>query len=1313
MADRSLSPEVPKSFSVLYPNRKQRRCNTSFEQSGFKTPQKDQDEDLVAFDSPFSSTIGFHPKSPSFNDEDFKHILKSPLQSTEKPNTDRQMRHSELFNFEEIPVVENSEQVKFEVQESLSFPEKITHEKWQVRKSAYQEISECLTTKEPIQETDPYEYFEPWLRNLAFDPNLASQLEGLHTVLCYVKNAPFLKHSTLKLGEELIQKSALNKHKIAVIIDSILVCMLQRGSETVLLNALLKHFSAKNPKEACFAMNCVKEALPCFPDSVCQSLFNAINSALTHNISEVRNASISLAAEFYCYLSDEQTRFISEFKGLKEVQKKELAQALKTKVEAKWTLFEEKEDEEVLLLWENQTATQSLQNLVPEGFLEVPYMSDMKAKREVIAKFIKEIEKPGLVLQDEECNNVVVTLLNMLENSTFLIFSEALKALEILVPRVPKAFMFKAKHFANSLCEKYKEKKKSVNCSVNNVLSSLRSNCVLPPEVLFDTVSDIPQSHKVPLVRQLVLKWIELELELSPCENFDLLSGEPQAPWHSQCIEKLTQILSKKLWSIWQKDTSAEVRNASASLLRKLRKLVDHGATAHNLDKIISKLPKPRTSELNNKRQHKYSESDLLWDKTEHSFAQESTKENKNYAQSRSPSPFPSIHESTIDQSPRKSSVSLVSSASPNKDLKDIQMLICEGDVYIKQEGLNRLLKYVENFLASKSKIPKVGSWRRGMGRRSQESLEATINNETLEDLVRSILEECLKSKHSNLADLAIEALTSLRIIIQEQGIKSSFEVLVEFLPKVTDAKLDNYYQLLSDWVANWTTSQVTSILFQVHHTHKDPDIFLYILQWLQKELTAPTQVQSVSVLVPPLVQALCSKAPFDSSHPPFAQIFIDFLQSLDEALSLSDFLKSNLNSDLAKAYEDYTAATYKFASPETNPTEVSFDSSSKRLKAQELDLENPIFESSKKKLNFEELKESWGLWKEKYLLEEQEHTKTKNLLQEANKEYLNQVAINEKLLKEIEDQRNLIQQLQKNLQKKHSPTKTFIQKPATSFEELMSQSSWSDKPAIDLFSPPQSSILPQNNRTQGILDFQKLLLSTKDPFKEVRDPLLQAYSTSDKTQLLQDIKTALENQDILQAASNSTLKALLEAVLKFCVLEKLQSEGSDFLIETYASASDLSLTHRLQSIVSKLLETREPTVVLSILIGLILETLPSSFKTLEEEQRVHLRLVLKCLNKMVSVVYESNLSVRVFDILNEMNKLFEKHPPENLTSESPSVHDYEHMFKVIRNTADVLMSLQPEKVKSFVEFSLKHSNSNLFLKYLSGTLQKKYKLTI
>lgn len=73
---------------------------------------------------------------------------------------------------------------------------------------------------------------------------------------------------------------------------------------------------------------------------------------------------------------------------------------------------------------------------------------------------------------------------------------------------------------------------------------------------------------------------------------------------------------------------------------------------------------------------------------------------------------------------------------------------------------------------------------------------------------------------------------------------------------------------------------------------------------------------------------------------------------------------------------------------------------------------------------------------------------------------------------------------------------------------------------------------------------------------------------------------------------------------------------------------------------------------------------------------------------------------IRAFDVLIEMQKMFIKHPPENLREDLPCLSDFDFVYRGMKDVSDKMIELQPEKVQSFLSFSADQPQ-NAFIKYL------------
>lgn len=329
---------------------------------------------------------------------------------------------------------------------------------------------------------------------MATDANLTAQLEGLTTLLCFINTSGTLSNSTLLLGNELVQKCPLTKQKCGELVSSIVIKMLQRDTEAVLFGHLIKRFYAKNPKEGCFAMACVRQTLGTIQinDITAKQLFKAVKKAMGHHIAEVRTVGQLLTADFYCYLTEPLELFVEDLGSLKPLQLKEVKDLLCTreKVNVKWSLglssSLKKGDEDLLLLDDSAVLVTELNHLLPEGFSKIPYITDIKQKRELIMKLNANLDSPGLILGQSDHSQAVISILHLLEANNSIIYSEAFKTLEILIPKIPKSFVYKAKQFVYCLADKFKEKKKVLVSKTNSLISSFREHKIVQGTTLID-----------------------------------------------------------------------------------------------------------------------------------------------------------------------------------------------------------------------------------------------------------------------------------------------------------------------------------------------------------------------------------------------------------------------------------------------------------------------------------------------------------------------------------------------------------------------------------------------------------------------------------------------------------------------------------------------------------------------------------------------------------------------------------------------------------------------------------------------------------
>lgn len=120
----------------------------------------------------------------------------------------------------------------------------------------------------------------------------------------------------------------------------------------------------------------------------------------------------------------------------------------------------------------------------------------------------------------------------------------------------------------------------------------------------------------------------------------------------------------------------------------------------------------------------------------------------------------------------------------------------------------------------------------------------------------------------------------------------------------------------------------------------------------------------------------------------------------------------------------------------------------------------------------------------------------------------------------------------------------------------------------------------------------------------------------------------------------------------------------------------------------------------------------------LKDVDQQFLRVLMRCVSRIAKALHSENPDlIRAFDVLIEMQKIFAKHPPENLREDMPSLSDFDYVYRTLKDVSDKLMELQPEKVKVFLNFveSKDHDGKsilrkqNAFIVYMSSVMKNKF----
>ena len=199
-----------------------------------------------------------------------------------------------------------------------------------------------------------------------------------------------------------------------------------------------------------------------------------------------------------------------------------------------------------------------------------------------------------------------------------------------------------------------------------------------------------------------------------------------------------------------------------------------------------------------------------------------------------------------------------------------------------------------------------------------------------------------------------------------------------------------------------------------------------------------------------------------------------------------------------------------------------------------------------------------------------------------------------------------------------------------------------------------------QSEGQVGVLKIQELLLDSDGANKNLCKSMIQHYqslkSKVDRMHMIHSLKQSLDHEDILFAVSIDVYKSLLNFLLRAFSFEKELIERES-MARQHEREQQNELTQESQRLVSKLLNSKEFTTSLLCLLSLLkTDAMPDDFSTeLSIQERQYLRVIMRCISRITKALHSENPDlIRAFDVLIEMQKLFVRHPPENLRQDLP-----------------------------------------------------------
>ncbi len=118
-------------------------------------------------------------------------------------------------------------------------------------------------------------------------------------------------------------------------------------------------------------------------------------------------------------------------------------------------------------------------------------------------------------------------------------------------------------------------------------------------------------------------------------------------------------------------------------------------------------------------------------------------------------------------------------------------------------------------------------------------------------------------------------------------------------------------------------------------------------------------------------------------------------------------------------------------------------------------------------------------------------------------------------------------------------------------------------------------------------------------------------------------------------------------------------------------------------------MNSKEFTTSLVTLFEILRGIMPDNLQViLSPSEKQHLKVILRCVSRINKALPSEHPDlIRAFDVLLEMQKLFLRNPPESLREDLPCLEDFDQVYRGLKDVADKMMELQPEKVKVFLQF--------------------------
>ncbi|KAL4461891.1 hypothetical protein ABPG72_003911 [Tetrahymena utriculariae] len=506
-----------------------------------------------------------------------------------------------------------SSQQTFQVsQEQKNLPtlEKIQCNQWQLRKIGYQEIQQVFQGKQ-LSNNDmngqnlndlSLENYAPWLKNIINEKNVFALSEGLKAIEIYIGNYKGqLSNQVLKyyIGD-LIEKAPLLKPLQQQMASSIICNSLLKGDAQFVVSEIVKRLESTQPKIVLFGLQLIKLNLEyqlatqeiILLDDTMRQLFKSNLSVLKNTNKDIRSTAIENLKLIYVQSKESYEEISKAFlSGQRSVHQKEIQDIFKKAKKVVSKNFQVKLiQEEMQKNLENEKINKQviskgqkvdLQAIIPEKFLEIPSFQQPNQKKNKLEEMWQNIEK--LIANqvqvynykdNKDYSNIYKILIGCLEESNFLIFSEALKCVQSLMKVMKNGIPFPIlKHFLLLILDKFRgPKARQYNQIVWQALDDCYFNQCCSNEQLIDILLTQCDNEKNLHMRIGCINWLggrfmPHSLEIIK-DSLDLLNMDDQIQTQrGEKLQKLIDTVDKKIEQILKKALNLQLKESCQYLL--------------------------------------------------------------------------------------------------------------------------------------------------------------------------------------------------------------------------------------------------------------------------------------------------------------------------------------------------------------------------------------------------------------------------------------------------------------------------------------------------------------------------------------------------------------------------------------------------------------------------------------------------------------------------------------------------------------------------------------------------------------------------